>query len=141
MKKFVIAAAVFALAIVAVSSAWASSQSAKRVRGKFIIGTLASFDDKSKYISGKDVWCAWRGSHVIVHVRLHNSSVEKITATVKPRYYIARGSEHGASFLAGQDFKLAGGKTVAALMDAGKPENTPTGARIGNCAPYLYLVD
>jgi hypothetical protein len=77
----------------------------------------------------------------MVHVTLHNSSVEKIKATVKPRYYIARGSEHGSSFLAGKDFKLATGRTVSALMDAGKPEDTPTGARIGRCAPYLYLVD
>jgi hypothetical protein len=141
MKKFVIAAAVLVLAIVAVSSASASAQSTNRVPGSFGVGSLASFDDKAKYISGKNVWCAWRGSHVMVHVTLHNSSVEKIKATVKPRYYIARGSEHGSSFLAGKDFKLATGRTVSALMDAGKPEDTPTGARIGRCAPYLYLVD
>jgi hypothetical protein len=30
-----------------------------------------------------------------------------ITATVKPRYYIARGSEHGSSFLAGEDSRSA----------------------------------
>jgi hypothetical protein len=30
---------------------------------------------------------------------------------------------------------------VSALIDAGKPEDTPRGARIGKCAPYLYLVD
>jgi hypothetical protein len=141
MRKFVIAAAVLVLAVVAVSSASASAQSTKRVRGSFGVGTLASFDDKAKYIRGSNVWCMWRGSHVMVHVTLHNSSVERITATVKPRYYIARGSEHGSSFLAGQDFKLAGGKTMSALIDAGKPEGTPTGARIGRCAPYLYWVD
>ena len=77
----------------------------------------------------------------MVHVTLRNSSVETITATVKPRYYIARGSEHGSSFLAGKDFKIRGGRSVSALMDAGKPKNTPTGARIARCAPYLYLVD
>jgi hypothetical protein len=139
MRKFVVAVALTAIVGASSVSAWA--QSTGRVGGSFGTGALASFDDKAQYIRGTNVWCAWRGSHVIVHVTLHNSSVETITATVKPRYYIARGSEHGSSFLAGQDFKLAGGKTVSTLMDAGHPKNTPTGARIGRCAPYLYLVD
>ena len=114
------------LAIVAVSSASASAQSANRVLGSFSVGSLASFDDKAKYTIGKNVWCTWRGSHVMVHVTLHNRSVERITATVKPRYHIARGSEHGSSFLSGKDFKLAGGRTISALLDAGRPEDTPT---------------
>ena len=139
MRKVVVAAALAAIVGVSAVSAWAHSEA--RVGGSFSTGTLASFDDKAKYIDGSHVWCAWRGSHVTVHVTLHNSSVETITATVKPRYYIDRGSEHGSSFTAGQDFKLVGGKTVSALLDAGKPENTPTGAKIGRCAPYLYLVD
>jgi hypothetical protein len=139
MKKFVIAAAVAATVAVTTVSAWAQSNG--RVRGSFSVGTLASFDDKSDYIHGSHVWCEWRASHVQVHVTLRNTSIETITATVKPRYYIARGSEHGSSFLAGKDFKIAGGRTISALIDAGSPENTPKGARIGRCAPYLYLVD
>ena len=138
-SKFVVAAAVTTTVALSTVSAWA--QSTGRVRGSFSIGTLASFDDKAKYIHGSNVWCAWRGSHVLVHVTLRNSSVETIKATVKPRYYIARGSEHGSSFLAGKDYKIVGGRTVSALMDAGRPEGTPTAARIGRCAPYLYLVD
>jgi hypothetical protein len=67
--------------------------------------------------------------------------VETITATVKPRYYIARGSEHGSSFTAGDDIELVGGRTKSVFLDAGSPENTPNGARIGRCAPYLYLID
>ena len=141
MRKFVPVAAVVT-AIVGFASASASAaQSGGRVGGSFSVGMLAKFDDKAKYIKGSNVWCTWRGSHVIVHVNLRNTSVETITATVKPRYYIARGSEHGSSFLAGKDFKLGGGRRVSALIDAGQPENTPTGARIGRCSPYLYLVD
>lgn len=139
MRRFVIAVA--AIAIVGVCSASAWAQSSARVGGSFGLGTLAGFDDKAKYISGSNVWCSWRGKHVIVHVTLRNSSVEKITATVKPRYYIARGSEHGSGFTAGEDIDLVGGKTKSVLLDAGSPQNTPTGARIGRCAPYLYLVD
>ena len=127
--------------IIGVSAVSASAYSTGRVAGSFSAGTLAGFDDKTKYIDGSNVWCEWRGSHVMVHVTLHNSSVETITATVKPRYYIARGSEHGSSFLSGKDFRIAGGKTVSALIDAGKPKDTPQGARIGQCSPYLYLVD
>jgi hypothetical protein len=111
------------------------------VRGAFSIGDLASFDDLSQYIRGTNVWCAWKSSHVMVHVTLRNTSVERIKATVKPRYYIARGGEHGSGFLGAKDFTLASGQSRSVLIDAGKPEGTPTGARIGRCAPYLYLVD
>jgi hypothetical protein len=139
VRTFVVAVAL--TAIVGVSAVSASAQSAGRVGGSFTTGSLASLDDKAHYISGSNVWCTWRGAHVIVHVSLHNHSVETITATVKPRHYIARGSEHGSSFTAGQDFTIGGGKSVSALIDAGSPKNTPTGASIGRCAPYLYLVD
>jgi hypothetical protein len=140
MRMFVVATALATVLGVFAASAWAMPGHT-RVRGSFGVGVLAGFDDKAKYIHGSDVWCEWRGSHVFAHVTLHNSSVETITATVKPRYFIDRGSEHGSSFLAGKDFKIVGGKTVSVLMDAGRPENTPTGARIGRCAPYLYLVE
>jgi hypothetical protein len=140
MKKFVIAIALIAIVGSSCASALAA-QSAKRVAGSFSKGFLAKYDDKGKYISGSNVWCAWRGSHVMVHVSLRNRSVETITATVKPKYVIANGGSHGDGFLAGKDFKLAGGKSVSALIDAGKPKNTPTGARIGRCVPYLYMVD
>jgi hypothetical protein len=139
MRKLVVAALVTTVVGLSSTPAWAQSNG--RVAGSFSIGTLVSFDDKAQYIQGSKVWCAWHGTHVIVHVTLHNTSVETITATVKPRYYIARGSEHGSSFTSGVDFKIDGGKTVSALIDAGAPKNTPTGARIGTCAPYLYLVD
>ena len=78
---------------------------------------------------------------MLAHLTLHNWSVETITATVKPRYFIARGSEHGSSFTAGEDFKLRGGGVRSVLMDAGHPKGTPSGSRISRCAPYLYLVD
>jgi hypothetical protein len=32
-------------------------------------------------------------------------------------------------------------ESVSALMDAGAPKGTPRGARIGRCAPYLYILD
>ena len=140
MKKFVIAIALIAIVGASCASALAA-QSANRVTGSFSKGILAKYDDKGKFISGSNAWCEWRGSHVMVHVSLRNRSVETITATVKPKYVIANGSAHGDGFLAGEDFKLAGGKSVSALIDAGKPKGTPTGARIGSCVPYLYMVD
>jgi hypothetical protein len=110
------------------------------VRGSFSIGLLASGDELSQYITGSDVWCAWRGTHVVVHVTLKNSSVETISATVKPRYTIARGSEHGTSFLGAKDYTLKGGQSRPLTIDAGRPAGTPSGARIATCSPYLYLV-
>jgi hypothetical protein len=134
------ATALIVVAVVVLAFAGVAG-AASKVPGHFSVGDLVGFDDKSKYITGSDVWCRWSGSHVKVHVTLHNSSVETITATVKPKYTIARGSSHGDSFLAGKDFKIPGGKQVSALIDAGAPKDTPTGARIGECSPYLYLID
>lgn len=43
--------------------------------------------------------------------------------------------------VAPEDFTLRGGESRAITIDAGRPEGTPRGSRIGRCAPYLYLVD
>jgi hypothetical protein len=135
MTRLLATVAIALVAVVCVSSALAATG------GSFSKGIFAKYDDKAGYISGRNVWCAWSGNHVVVHVTLQNSSIETITATVKPRYYIARGGEHGSGFLSGVDFKLRGGATMSKTMDAGAPKGTPTGAAIARCAPYLYLVD
>jgi hypothetical protein len=118
-----------------------AAQAAAPVRGSFSIGDLASFDDLSKFIRGSNVSCVWQGDRVVVRLTLRNTSIESIKATVKPRYYIARGSEHGSGFTSGKEFRLRGGHSLRVSIDAGSPEGTPRGAKIGRCAPYLYLVD
>jgi hypothetical protein len=38
------------------------------IRGQFTIGILAKYDDMTKYMRWSNVWCVWRGDHIIVHV-------------------------------------------------------------------------
>lgn len=110
------------------------------VRGSFSQGWLASSDELSKYISGSDVWCAWRGNHVFVHVTIRNRSVERVEATLKPRYYLRGGGEHGSSFLGAQSFKINARSARSITMDAGKPKGISRPVGIRKCAPYLYLL-
>jgi hypothetical protein len=135
----VVLAGLFAAIFAGVAARGASAS--PPVRGSFTVGSLASFDELAKFIKGSDVSCSWSGKHVVVRLVLTNRSVESIKATIKPRYYIARGSEHGSGFTSSRDFTLRGGQRRTVSIDAGSPEGTPTGARIGRCAPYLYLVD
>ena len=133
-----VAVAGVALALSVVSVAIAAPPGA--VRGAFSLGTLAKWDERAPYIKGTQVWCAWRGSNVIVNVRVHNSSVETLKVWVKPRYWIARGSEHGSGFTAGDEYTIRGGGSRIILLDAGKPKGTPRGAKIGRCAPYAFTI-
>jgi hypothetical protein len=110
------------------------------VAGKFTIGILAQTDQLSKYLKASNVFCFWKKDHVMVHVNLKNRAVEHITATVKPRYFIARGGEHGSGFTSAKDFGFDAGEFRALFIDAGKPDGVPPGSTIGRCAPYLYLI-
>ena len=110
------------------------------VRGSFTQGLLASSDELSRYVSGSAVWCAWKGDHVIVHVTVRNRSVERVEATIKPRYFIRYGGEHGSSFFGAQSFKINGRASRSLTMDAGRPKGVPARSAIRKCAPMLYLL-
>jgi hypothetical protein len=110
------------------------------VKGDFSQGLLASSDPLAKYISARDVWCAWKGNRVIVHLTVRNRSVERVEATIKPRYFIHNGGEHGSSFFGAKDFLINGGSSRSITIDAGSPKGTPARSRIGRCAPMLYLL-
>jgi hypothetical protein len=139
MRKLLVALFAGALFAALVGTAIAAPPGA--VRGSFSKGWLASSDEMSRYISGSDVWCAWRGDHVVAHVTLRNRSVERVEATIKPRYYLRNGGEHGSSFFGAQDFKINARSTRSLLIDAGTPDDVSGRPAIRKCAPYLYLLD
>ena len=103
--------------------------------------SLAKYDDLAKYMSASNVWCAWRGDHVIVHINLRNRSAEHVTATVKPRYFIARGGEHGSGLTSADDYGFDSGEFRSLWIDAGEPKGVRAGSPIARCAPYLFLIE
>ncbi len=125
--------------VVAASAAWAGVSAPPKgaVRGYFSTGFLASSDQLAQYQRGSNVWCAWRGDHVIVHVSLRNTSAEHVTNTIKPRYYIARGGEHGSSFMGAQDFDFNSGELRSLFIDAGHAKGISWGPRLTG-VPHTY---
>jgi hypothetical protein len=87
-----------------------------------------------------NVWCAWRGDHVIVHVNLKNRSAEHVTATIKPRYEIQNGGEHGSGLTSAKDYGFNAGGFRSLWIDAGAPKGVSAHTRIARCAPYLFLI-
>jgi hypothetical protein len=143
MRKFVVLAAAV-LALAAVSTAFATVPKGA-VKGTVSLGFLAKYDDSGlvKRMTYRGAWCAWRKSdkHVIVHVSMKNKSVEHVTATILPRYYIARGGVHGDSpFSASQDKGFDSGEFRSLWLDAGAPKGVRPMAPISKCAPVLYQV-
>jgi hypothetical protein len=110
------------------------------VRGRFTIGILAQGDALTKYMRWSNVWCVWRGDHVIVHVSAKNTAAEHVTASIKPRYYIARGGVHGDGFSSIEDKGFDPGEFRSLWLDAGKPKGVPAKTPISRCAPYLFLI-
>jgi hypothetical protein len=110
------------------------------VRGQFTIGILAQGDSLTKYMRWSNVWCVWQGDHVIVHVSAKNTSAEHVTASIKPRYYIARGGVHGDGVLSIEDKGFDAGEFRSLWLDAGKPKGVPAKTPISRCAPYLFSI-
>jgi hypothetical protein len=143
MNKLSVLAAVV-LSLAAVSAALATVPKGA-VKGTMTLGFLAKYDDSglAKRMKYRGVWCAWRkkDGHVIVHVSMKNTSVEHVTATILPRYYIAGGGVHGDSpFSAAQDKGFDSGEFRSLWLDAGAPKGTRPMAKISKCAPVLYRV-
>jgi hypothetical protein len=110
------------------------------IRGTFTIGSLAQGDQLTRYMRWSNVWCVWRGDHVIVHASAKNTAAEHVTASIKPRYYIRRGGAHGDGLSSVQDKGFDAGEFRSLWLDAGKPKGVPAHTPISRCAPYLFLI-
>jgi hypothetical protein len=131
-------AAMVSLAAVVVVGEAAATPPKGAIKGRFSRG-LFSGDTLSKHLKSSAVWCAWRGENVIVHVNLKNTSIEHVTASVKPRYFIRNGGEHGSGGF-GKDYGFDGGEFRSLWIDAGKPKGVPKSSPLSKCAPYLFLI-
>jgi hypothetical protein len=111
------------------------------VRGTFTHGFLASGNALARYMVAGNVWCVWKGDRVVVHVNLRNRSAEHVTATIKPRYFIRRGGEHGSGLTSAEDFGFDSGEFRSLWIDAGKPKGVTRRTPISRCAPYLFAIE
>jgi hypothetical protein len=75
-----------------------------------------------------------------VHVNLKNRSVEHVTATIKPRYWIRNGSEHGSGLTAAEDFGFDSGEFRSLWIEQ-EPKGTRAGSPISKYALYLFLIE
>jgi hypothetical protein len=127
------------IAALALTTAVAALPPKGAVRGTFTIGILAEGSPLLRYVRFSNVFCVWVRDHVFVHVTIRNSGAEQVTLEIVPRYFIARGGEHGSSLGGHESVKV--GRFRSAWIDAEKPKGTPRGARISRCAPYLFSIE
>jgi hypothetical protein len=144
MSRAAIYAGVVALTLM-LASVGAAALPKGAVKGTLTLGLLAKYNNPLAHrMTYRSVWCAWRSKdkHVIVHVSMKNASVEHVTATLLPKYYIAGGGVHGDSpFSAAQDKGFDAGEARSLYLDAGAPKGVKPYARISKCAPELFNVE
>jgi hypothetical protein len=134
-----------ALGAAVIVASMANTASAKthnpRVRGYLHVSTCSflciGHDDLADHIHGTDVWCAWEGDHVRVHITLSNTSDHDVAATIRPTYRILNGGRHGSSLFSLKSVKLESNSRRDWFGDAGKPNNVRPGASISLCEPTL----
>jgi hypothetical protein len=138
--KLAIAVASFAAAALLVVAVTTAAPPKGAVRGTFTVGILAQDNPLAKYMRWSNAFCVWAKDHVMVHVSAKNTGAEHVTASIKPRYFIARGGEHGSGLTSGKDYGFDGGEFRSLWIDAGKPKGVTPKAKIARCAPYLFSI-
>jgi hypothetical protein len=89
-------------------------------------------------------WCAWSkdGSHVILGITFHNSStVADLDVSYDTTYTVVDGGTHGDSSENDETTRVAAGKSVRFVDNAGSPSGIVKFAPIGSCRPYISSVD
>lgn len=129
-----------AAAALALAAAATAKPPKGAVRGTFTIGILAQGDRLTKYMRWSNVFCVWAKDHVLVHVSGKNTSFEHVTATIAPKYVIARGGAHGDGITSHQDKGFDAGGFRSLWLDAGKPKGVQPRTPIAKCAPYLFSI-
>lgn len=116
-----------------------SSAAGDRVRGDLSKDCTikCTSPDAADHLDANDVWCAWRGAHVILHARFSNNMNARVRLSIVPKYFIENGGQHGTSLGSDLPVTLAPHETHGWTGNAGAPDGVPTGTRIARCAPRL----
>jgi hypothetical protein len=88
-------------------------------------------------IHGSNVWCAWSGNHVRVHVALLNTSGHDLELKIQPTYYVRDHGRHGSSSSSRRSVKVRAHAQRQWFGDAGEPEGVVSGTPISSCEPAL----
>jgi hypothetical protein len=111
-----------------------------------IIGRFASASscfgcgDLTKYIHADDVWCAWQGSNVIVHVRFRNASIEHVTISWHPSYTVRDGGSHGTGLTSIQSSGVNAHASRGVFVKQ-QPQGVPPGSPLASCDPSFSDVE
>jgi len=121
-----------------------SKGSNPHVKGSLRPFSCSSFcighDDVAEGVQGSNVWCAWKGDHVQVHITLINTSDDDVTASIRTTYRIVGHGRHGSSLRALRRVTIDGNSRRDWFGDAGKPDDVPTGTAISTCEPSVSSV-
>ena len=88
-----------------------------------------------------NVYCGWDGSHVTVHLTVHNDlptntvQVNNVTVDVSPAYAISGGGSHGDSANSDQTLTVPAGRQITWWLNAGSPQGSRLAARSKPAAP------
>ena len=136
MKKLLVFVVVgLMLGVVAESQAFTGT-----VPGRFASASSCfGCGDMTHYVKADNVWCAWQGDNVIVHVRFRNTSVEHVTISWHPSYTIQRGGAHGDGLTSVQDSGVNAGASRGVFVKQ-QPKGVPSGSPIGACKPSFFSV-
>jgi hypothetical protein len=114
-----------------------------KIRGTFDRSCLTCISDPGHQLLSRlvtaNVWCAWQDGHVIVHVTMHNGSVEHITVQWNPIYTIRNGGEHGQGFGSQQSKGFDGGETRSFYIKQ-DPKGVPANSPLASCHPNFWNI-
>lgn len=85
-----------------------------------------------------DTWCAWKGSHVVVHATFRNTSNADLAVQVAPTYALVEAGTHGDSLTL--DLNVPAHHAVDWLGDAGQPQGVTRPVRFTGCDPMVWNV-
>jgi hypothetical protein len=142
LTRIVLALTLAATILTAAATRTASAKTHEpKVKGYLRVSTCSflciGHDDLVDHIHGTDVWCAWKGDHVHVHIMFSSTSDHDVEATIRPTYRTIDGGRHGSSLFSLKSVKLGSNSRREWLGDAGRPHNTRIGTAISLCEPTL----
>lgn len=142
-RKSTMTALVAAVGAAALATA-ASAGESKPIHGKIAghFGSAASCfgcGAMVKYVRADNVWCAWQGDNVIIHVRFRNSSIEHLTVHWHPTYVVRGGGAHGEGFSSMQDSGI-NAHASRGVYAKQKPKGVPAGSALSACKPSFSTV-
>jgi hypothetical protein len=106
----------------------------EKVHGTFVRSGCLGCGPLAPKIVTSDAYCGWSKSSVIVHVRMRNTSAERVTVHWHPSYSIVNGAPHGTGLSSIQDTRLKAGQAENVYVSQ-KPKGVAAGSRIARCYP------